>query len=117
MNTPPIGVIMPSFLMPVAASTYRLPEKISEPTQERPAGDLKRGSVAAARGQQAHGQNGQGTIGVVVRGGLEDPLRPLGRQRAELITQRFESILEPVRAEGADRHGQETPDRTDTQPE
>ena len=117
MNSPPIGVIMPSCLIPVAASTYRLPEKIREPTRSDQPATWSAVRCSAARGEQAHGQNGQGAESVVLRGGLKDPLGPLGRQGAKLITERFESILESVRAERADRHRQEPPDRTHTQPE
>ena len=117
INTPPIGVIAPSQRRPVTDRTYRLPEKIKEPSRkDQPATWIDCAAMARCT-HQPHGQKGQCTVHVILRGGLKIRLKPLGGEASRLAADRYESILQPVRTEGAHRNGQKTPDRPEPQPE
>ncbi len=74
MATPPIGVMAPSHRRPEIDEDVETSRENQGAQQERPARRLERGPAPAGRGQQAHGQDRQGAVHVILRGGLKPRL-------------------------------------------
>ena len=78
--SPPSGVTAPKIVIPVVASTYRLPEKRAMPAvKHQPAAGIRRPSTRPA--MRCHEQDRDRVVHVVARPGFEDA-KHLGREAA-----------------------------------